>query len=131
MSSKFKPISRNTPAVLNIITDNSAGLVSSILTRRHPSDTERHLADWTEIVHVVGVDCHVIGRGERVTWSRLSGIAEALLNTHVPHEQGKLPSVEYAPMEAKRTEPGKDAPLLDSENDPVWKRIKEIAGGAR
>lgn len=131
MSSKFKPINRNTPAVLNIITDNSAGLVSSILTRRHPSETERNLADWTDIVTVAGVACHIVGRGERVTWARLSDIAEALLNTHVPHEQGKLPFSTVETLRDGLKTDVENAPLMDFENDPTWQRIMERAGGAR
>jgi hypothetical protein len=131
VSSKFKPINRNIPAVLNIITDNSAGLVSSILTRRHPSEAERNLADWTDIVAVAGVTCHIVGRGERVTWARLSDIAEALLNTHVPHEQGKLPAAQLQDIAKANDHVEKDAPLMDFDNDPVWQRIMARAGGAR
>lgn len=114
MSEKNKPINRNVPAVLSIITDNSSGLVSVILTRRHPSDIEQRLADWIERLRIGNVDCRVIGRGPGISLSRLCDLADALINSHAPFEQYVAPVNDAG---------------IEFENDPFWQHIKAIARG--
>jgi hypothetical protein len=131
MGSKKQTVSLNVPAVVNIITDKGSPFVSATMTRREDaSPAEYEYCDWNMQVYAAGVTCYVIGRGPRIDQQRVIDLCASVIRLNQAFPQVAaltLPRSEAATGH----EMAPDDPGMQFENDPFWKRIKEIAGGGR
>jgi hypothetical protein len=129
---------------LTIITEKETGFVSVIATRRKPSEIEKERCDWQNGHLVEGFVFHIIGRGDQLHPSYLSALCEAYADGGGPWHSVDLSALDMKPSSfasfKKRT--GKKAQAEadavyesmtphDWNNDPVWKRIREINAGVR